>query len=108
MATKLKLPDLVRIILKDLNLPQPTREYSFHPQRKWRIDLAWPKYKIAVEIEGGIYSFGGHVRGAQFEKDCEKYNELALDGWLLLRATPSNVRTCIFEEQLKRAFALRG
>jgi len=106
--TRLVLPVLVDIIIRDLKLPKPVREYKFHPVRKWRIDLAWPEAKIAVEVEGGIYLYGAHVRPAQFEKDCEKYNELALLGWILLRATPHNVRTTIFEEQLKRAFDKHG
>ena len=44
-----------------------------------------PKHKIAVEIEGGAYAGGGHVRGAKYRKDCEKYNTAVLMGWRILR-----------------------
>lgn len=67
------------------NLPRPKREFRFHPKRKWRLDFAWPQLKKAVEIEGGVYSQGRHTRGQGFINDCEKYNEAALQGWLVIR-----------------------
>jgi very-short-patch-repair endonuclease len=69
------------------NVPRPAREYRFHPERKWRIDFAWPACKIAVECEGGIWAGGRHTRGAGFEADCYKYNELAASGWRVFRFT---------------------
>lgn len=76
------------------DLPTPTREYRFHPPRKWQIDFAWPQHKLAVEVEGGIYSGGRHNRLAGFLKDIEKYNQLSEDGWRLLRfASPHVTQT---------------
>jgi len=66
---------------------RPKREYRFHPFRRWRFDFAWPRKKIGVEIEGGVWTGGRHVRPAGFEKDCEKYNEAAACGWKVLRVT---------------------
>jgi hypothetical protein len=40
---------------------------------------------IAVEIEGGLFTAGRHVRGAAVEKDFEKYNAAAKLGWRVLR-----------------------
>jgi very-short-patch-repair endonuclease len=62
-----------------------TREFKFHPTRKWRSDFAWEDDKLLVEIEGGIYSGGRHTRGKGFEKDCEKYNVATLMGYSVLR-----------------------
>ena len=56
--------------------------------RKWRFDIAWPEYKIAVEVEGGVYTSGRHTRGVGYEMDLRKYNAAALCGWLVFRATP--------------------
>ena len=67
------------------NLPTPTREYKFSEKRGWRFDFAWPELMAALEIEGGIWSGGRHVRGKGFISDCEKYNEAALLGWRVLR-----------------------
>ena len=35
------------------NLDKGVRfEHRFHPSRLWRLDLAWPEEKLAVEIDG--------------------------------------------------------
>jgi very-short-patch-repair endonuclease len=69
----------------------PTREYRFC-DRQWRFDFAFPERKIAVEVEGGT-SFGKsrHSRGAGFERDAEKYNRAAREGWVVLRYTTGMV-----------------
>lgn len=69
----------------------PTPEHRFHPTRKWRLDYAWPSHKVALEVEGGIWTQGRHTRGAGALGDMEKYNALAAAGWRLLRRTPSNL-----------------
>lgn len=61
------------------------REFRFAPPRRWRFDFAWPDKKIAIELEGGVYSSGRHVRAQGFENDCLKYNEAVLRGWRVLR-----------------------
>ena len=68
-------------------MPDPVEEYYFHPKRKWRFDRAWPQYLVAVELEGGVWSEGRHVRPQGFEGDCEKYNTAATFGWRVLRFT---------------------
>lgn len=72
-------------------LPQPLREYRFSPKRRFRFDLAWPKNKLAVEIDGGVWSGGRHTRGAGFERDAEKLNLAISLGWKVLRFTPQQL-----------------
>lgn len=67
------------------------REYRFSPPRRWMFDFCWPERKIAVELEGGIYSGGRHTRGVGFEKDCEKYNAATKAGWRVLRYTKKSI-----------------
>lgn len=86
------------------NLPDPVREFKFHPERDWRFDFAWPPLKISVEMEGGIWSRGRHVRGKGYENDCEKYNEAILLGWLILRFTSRMLRDGRGDKQLLEAF----
>lgn len=62
-----------------------TPEFRFHPERRWRFDFALQDEKIAIEIEGGIFIQGGHNRGVAYMDDCEKYNEAAMMGWMVLR-----------------------
>lgn len=74
-------------------LPAPIPEFEFHPTRKWRFDYAFPLAKIAVEIDGGLFSRvpGGHNRGAYIRDTMEKTNAAAKLGWRILRYTPDNV-----------------
>lgn len=91
-------------------VPEPVREYKFHPTRKWRVDFAWPDLSppLAVEIEGGTWRGNGrHSRGLGFEKDAEKYNALSLAGWVLLRFTSSMVNDGRAIEQLETIWRKR-
>jgi hypothetical protein len=72
--------------------PGAISEYRFHEKRKWRFDYAWPEKMIALEYEGGIFTRGGHVRGAHYDSDCEKYNTAAILGWVVIRVTPVMLR----------------
>lgn len=74
-------------------LPEPVAEYKFCSTRKWRLDWAWPEQKLALEIEGGIWTRGRHTRPRGFINDMEKYNQLAIIGWRLIRVTPQQIRS---------------
>ena len=80
--------------ISDLGLPPPTPEYEFARdiKRRWRIDRAWVALRIALEIEGGIHMRGRHIRPAGFLSDMDKYNELALRAWLLVRISYDMIR----------------
>jgi len=60
-------------------------EYKFHPDRKWRFDFAFPKDKIAIEVEGGLFTQGRHTRGRGYIQDMQKYNAATILGWRVLR-----------------------
>lgn len=64
-------------------------EYRFYKQRRWRFDFAIPSKKIAIEIEGGVWTNGRHTRGRGYIGDMEKYNFAVLLGWRVLRFTPA-------------------
>lgn len=61
--------------------------------KDWRFDFAIPHKKIAVEIEGGVFTNGRHVQGMGFQNDCEKYNQALLLGWRVLRFTCNHVKS---------------
>jgi len=48
--------------------------------------------KVALEIEGGTWVNGRHIRALGFERDCEKYNTAAIKGWKLIRVTGDMVK----------------
>ena len=100
-------PESLAFQLQMAGLPDPRREFLFHKRRKWRCDLAWPDLLIAVEVEGGIWVNGRHVRGEGYEADCEKYNEAQLAGWMVLRFTPGMIKEGkaggVIEKAIRRA-----
>lgn len=61
------------------------KELQFHPDRKWRFDYAFPSCKIAIEIDGAIWTLGRHNRPRGYLNDMEKLNTAASMGWLVLR-----------------------
>ena len=67
-------------------------EYMFHPKRKWRIDVAVfsDDLKIAIELEGGVWTDSRHRMGIGYLNDIEKYNNVTLSGFKLLRYTHTN------------------
>ena len=86
-------PEIVKAYLKTNGIPEPVFEHRFHPTRKWRFDIAWPEYKVYLEIDGGIWIRGGHNRGAQMKKDWEKRNTASGLGWRGLWCEPKDLMT---------------
>ncbi len=78
------------IVKADLRV-ECVREYRFHPKRMWRFDYAIPEHRIALEVEGGVWTRGRHTRPQGFLGDVEKYNAAALLGWRVFRTTPSEL-----------------
>ncbi len=91
-------------LLSATGLPEAIREYRFAPPRRWRFDYAWPAQRIALEIEGGVWTGGRHVRGKGYVSDCEKYSEAALLGWRVLRVTPAQIKDGRALALVERAF----
>lgn len=82
-------------------LPPVQREYRFNPERRWRFDFAWPEKRVAVEIEGGVWSGGRHTRGSGFIADCEKYNAATFAGWRIFRFTAAQVHDLTGADMIK-------
>ncbi len=97
--------DLAFQITKGLGIYTVERELKFHPDRKWKFDLALSYYHVAIEIEGGFFLKGGgrHTRGAGARSDMEKYNEAVLLGWRILRVLPEWVKSGVAFRLVERA-----
>lgn len=92
----------LRIFAPDI--PAPVAQFKFDPKRKWPCDYAWPESRLLVEIEGGTWVNGAHVRPEKYAKDCAKYNRATELGYRVIRFTSdmlhNNPDSCI--ELVKR------
>lgn len=86
-----------------MGLPPPVAEHRFEPERRWRFDYAWPDAKVALEVEGGVWSGGRHTSSAGFVKDMAKYNRAAVLGWKVLRVQPAQLLTLSTANLVKEA-----
>ena len=93
-------------LLKQHGVPLPVTEHRFDPKRKWRMDYAWVDQRLALEVEGGVWTHGRHTRGAGFLADMEKYNRATVLGWRLLRTTPDQLLTLDTVHLLRAALSL--
>ena len=92
-------------LCRKYGLPIACPEYRFDKTRKWRFDYAFLPQRVALEVEGGVWTRGRHTRGTGYVKDLEKYSEAAAQGWRLIRVTPDQLCTLETIELLKRALA---
>ncbi|MCC6530943.1 MAG: DUF559 domain-containing protein [Burkholderiales bacterium] len=90
LATLASVPQeaILRDSIVSAGLPEPYREFTWHPTRGWRLDLAWPERRLAIEIDGGVH----RIRD-KFARDIERHNTLTLAGWRYIRVSPDQVRT---------------
>ena len=84
-------PTICTAYFETVGIPTPVYEYKFHPTRKWPFDIAWPEYKLAIEVNGAIFKQGKHSRGAGILKDWEKWNEATAMGWRVLFCQPKDL-----------------
>ena len=101
------LEETFALQIRALRLPEPVREYRFNEARKFRFDFAWPNLKIAVEIDGGTWSGGRHVRGAGYHNDAVKQNMAACSGWAVLRGDGKMVTTGALIASLEQLIEMR-
>lgn len=101
--------NLDRIVAHQLEgLPEFESEYEFHPVRKWRLDYAWPEYKVALEVHGGVFTKGRHTTGTGFTKDCEKFGTAGSMGWIIIPVTTDQLKQGVAREFVAGALNERG
>ncbi len=94
-AIQTKWEDRFRTLIKGLGAPIWREQYRFDPVRLWRFDFAWPERKIAFEMEGAIWmrGGGGHSHPLGIERDIEKGNAAAIQGWAVIRITDKMLKS---------------
>jgi very-short-patch-repair endonuclease len=96
-------PQIFMQFCTSMGLAAPVAELQFEPLRRWRFDYSWPEAKIALEVEGGIWSGGRHTRGKGFIGDRAKYNHAARLGWRVLRVQPKELMTLATVQLVKES-----
>ena len=86
------------------------REYPFHPQRQWRLDLYAPRHRLGVELHGGLNekARGRHLRVSGFIGDREKMNAAAELGITVLEYWPKAIADGTAVAQIDRFITSRG
>ena len=106
--------------------PMPEKEFIFDvpkpgkKRRLWRLDLAYPEWKIAIELHGMISDtkpcslckqpkVGRHLRIKGYTEDREKMNAAQVQGWIVIEcAMPTHWNNGLILDWLKDAAYSRG
>ena len=97
---------IVAAFFAEHGVPPPVREHAFAaPERKFRFDWAWPLLKVALEVEGGLFTCQAHGSIGGMLRDLEKYNLAASMGWRILRCVPDDLCRTETAELVKRTMA---
>jgi very-short-patch-repair endonuclease len=72
-----------RLLLRLLKAARITGWRANYSLGGYRIDVAFPKQKVAIEVDGWAF----HADQENFQLDRERQNNIALLGWQVLRFT---------------------
>jgi len=61
------------------------------PIRRWRFDFACPSQRLAVEVEGSLFTGGRHGGTPSAIRDLHKYNAAVVLGWRVVRVEPKMI-----------------
>jgi hypothetical protein len=107
-AKKVMARDAFLAALTRNGIVLPVWEHYFAKPRQWRFDYAWEAQRVALEVDGGLYTGGRHTRGAGAEGDHEKLNAAAVLGWRILRTVPRKLCTADVLETIRKALDARA
>jgi very-short-patch-repair endonuclease len=99
----------LRWLCHDAGLPPPQPQFWVQcaDGSSYRLDLAWPRFKLALEYDGVAF----HT-GAALTRDRARQNALTAEGWTILAVTAPmltagrDILVAQISEQLRRAGAL--
>jgi len=111
-ALETEAQDLLTRQLADLGIPSPRWDragdrQTFSDAGNWRFDGRLDERMIAIEIEGGTNRKSRHTSPLGYERDCTKYNEGQILGWIVLRFTYAMIRDGRAVDTVARAWEAR-
>lgn len=96
---------VVKAWFKECGLPEPVFEHRHIEGRKFRLDVAWPRERVGIEVQGGIWIKAAHSTSIGIKRDMEKRNLGLCAGWRVLECEPSDLCTTEMAEMVKLAMA---
>jgi very-short-patch-repair endonuclease len=73
------------------------KELQFDEIRQWRFDFYCYEVLLAIEIQG----LGrGHLSPKSYQRDIEKWNSAATQGWTILFFVPAQIRDYSYQQTL--------
>lgn len=100
-------PRIVTAFFASHFIPEPLYEHQFYTARKWRFDIAFLESRLAIEVQGGIWTSGRHVRGAALLKEWQKLNFAATLGWRVIYCQPRDLLKLETARTIKAALEWR-
>lgn len=84
-------------------LPEPVRFHLFSddPKRKWRLDLAFVNYMIALELES-------RKKAKDLRTECLKHGSATLEGWWVVRFESSLIEDGTAVDLLTKMLRVKG
>lgn len=83
--------------IRQARLPEPEQQVAIIPKRRYRFDFAYPRLKVAIEVDGGTWKrtsqgrSAGHAHPARITLDNEKRNLARLLGWRVFQVDTTAV-----------------
>lgn len=87
-------------------LPEPKREFLAVKGRRFRWDFAWPDQGLLLEVQGGIWTKGGHTSGTGVTRDCAKASLAALAGFRCLYVTGGHISSGLALKWIQEALGV--
>jgi hypothetical protein len=85
----------------------PTWETDFQERyakskrsKRYRADFAHIPSRSIVEIQGGTFNGGRHVRASGYERDCRKFNLATMGGWKVFLLTTQTAKEIFWLERI--------
>lgn len=74
----------------------------------YAFDFAWPHgdVQVLVEVQGGIWSGGAHVRPQGVLRDMDKLNRAACAGYVVIQVAGEHIKSGKAVEWIREALAL--
>jgi len=90
-------------------IPQPERQFKAIPGRQFAFDLAFPEWKVLVEVQGGIWlPQTGHTSGQGLMRDIEKTTLAQLHGYIIVLVSPDHIKNGLAHKWIRAALEMKG